>query len=102
MKYQILVNEVSVNELKEMITEAVATEVKRCIPTILEPADALLTRHETAKILKVSLPTLHFWTRDGKIRATRIGTRVRYRREDVEAALSDIDVIKYKKPLKVS
>jgi len=45
----------------------------------------------------VSLSTLHFWTKEGIVKGTRIGTRVRYRLTDIEAALVDIESFKYKR-----
>ena len=54
-----------------------------------------LTRNETAKLLGITLPTLHLWTKSGLIQGTRIGTRVRYRLADVENSLKDIQSIKY-------
>ena len=43
-----------------------------------------LTRSETAKFLKISLPTLHNWTEDGILKAYKINTRVRYIKSEVE------------------
>jgi excisionase family DNA binding protein len=67
-------------------------------PTVIESkVAAVLTRQEAAKILNVSLPTLHFWTKEGIVKGTRVGSRVRYRMTDIEAALVDIDTFKYRR-----
>lgn len=50
----------------------------------------LKSRKETARILNISLPTLHLFTKEGIIRAYRIGNRVLYKQEDIENALSVI------------
>mgnify|MGYP003717000603 FL=1 len=50
----------------------------------------LLTRKETAKLLCISLPTLHDWTKTGIIKAHRIGNRVLYKLEEVNDSLSEI------------
>ena len=47
----------------------------------------LLTRKETADILKISLPTLWAWTNKGIIPAYRIGNKVRYKKADILTAL---------------
>lgn len=47
-----------------------------------------LTRKETAAKLRVSLPTLHSWTRNGLLTAYKIGGRVLYSIEDVCNSLS--------------
>jgi excisionase family DNA binding protein len=52
--------------------------------------DQLLTRNDVAKQLRVSLPTLHDWTKNGKIKAYRIGNRVLYKPSDVSSALNSI------------
>ncbi len=55
----------------------------------------LLTRQQTAQILGISLPTLDDYTRNGIIPASRIGTRIRYKKADVYSALKEISTIKY-------
>jgi len=46
-----------------------------------------LTREETAKLLKVSLVTLHDWTKRKILIAYRIGNKVRYKKDEVENSL---------------
>lgn len=48
-----------------------------------------LTRHEVCKLLKISLPTLHRYTRDSILKSYRIGGKVRYKREEVENSLKE-------------
>ncbi|CCH55580.1 hypothetical protein BN8_04847 [Fibrisoma limi BUZ 3] len=55
------------------------------------------TRKITAKKLKISLPTLDDYTRRGIIRGCRVGRRVLYRPEDVDAALKEINSVKYQR-----
>ena len=50
----------------------------------------LRSRKETAKKLCISLPTLHLFTKEGIIRAYRIGNRVLYKQEDIDNALTII------------
>lgn len=49
-----------------------------------------LTRLEAAKLLQISLPTLHSYTRIGLIPAKRIGTRVLYSEDELRSALHQI------------
>jgi excisionase family DNA binding protein len=49
-----------------------------------------LTRVEAAKVLHISLPTLHTYTKLGLIPAQRIGTRVLYPESELKDALKDI------------
>lgn len=49
-----------------------------------------LTRKETALLLQVSLPTLTSYVKQGIIPANRIGSRVRFIKNDVLEAVSKI------------
>ena len=55
---------------------------------IIDTSSPILTRQETARLLKVSLQTLYNWTRDGVLKAYKIGNRhVYYKSDEVLAAL---------------
>lgn len=56
----------------------------------------LLTRYEVSKLLNVTLATLHNWNKQGRLSPKRIGAKILYSREQVMAALEDIDRLKYK------
>ena len=56
-----------------------------------KPDNDLLTRKETADILKISLPTLWAWTNKGIIPAYRIGNKVRYKKADILTALKQMN-----------
>ena len=79
-------------ELRGLIAETIERTVRPMIEQAVRPPHSpkLLTRQETARMLSISLPTLHEWTMTGKITANRIGTRVRYYQSDVEGALNQI------------
>lgn len=53
------------------------------------PVDKYLTRVEVARLLKISLPTLHRYTKDGILKSYRIVGKVRYKLQDVENALKE-------------
>jgi excisionase family DNA binding protein len=76
-----VVEEVLENKLKGLITPK-KTELK------------LLTRKDTAKLLCISLPTLHEWTKSGIVKAHRIGNRVLFKQDEVHQALSQIQTSK--------
>lgn len=52
--------------------------------------DGLLTRHETADLLRVSLVTLNDWTNKGILLSYRLGNRVYYKRSEIDAAMTQI------------
>lgn len=87
-------------ELKELFKEAVKEEIQvvlnqqREIST--ESNNKLLTRKETAKLLGVSLVTLHDWCLKGIIESHRINTRIRFKQEDIEKVLSNPRGLKFR------
>jgi excisionase family DNA binding protein len=84
--------QISPEEFRGIIADEVARVVRPIIEQVSQPVerDKLLTRQDTARYLGVSLPTLHEWTKTGKIVACRISTRVRYYESDVQNALRQI------------
>lgn len=84
MAHDLFISTFSVSELE--------TALKKVLTEILEnrhhlqpshDADELITREETAKILRVTLPTLHNWTKRGLIPHYKVSSRVRYKRNEV-------------------
>jgi len=59
--------------------------------------DTLYTRREMAIKLKLSLPTLSVYTREGRIRGKRIGSRVLYTEQALQDALKEIPITKGKR-----
>ncbi|MFY0643172.1 MAG: helix-turn-helix domain-containing protein [Bacteroidia bacterium] len=49
----------------------------------------LYSRKETADLLQISLPTLHHYSKNGYIKAKRIGNSIRYSWEDIQESLKD-------------
>ena len=96
MENQVLIQKTSLAELRAMISDTL-DECLRPVAIEKKILSTVLTRQEAAKMLHVSLPTLHFWTKEGIIRGTRIGSSVRYRLPDIEAAMVDMDSLKYKR-----
>ena len=57
-----------------------------------EKTKQILTRQQVCKLLGISLPTLHSYTKEGLVRAFRLGHKVRYKYDDVIDALKQIKV----------
>ena len=96
MENQVLIQKVTLPELQEMFSDLLEQYLRPAAPGEAK-ISSVLTRKDAAKMLNVSLPTLHFWTKEGVIKGTRIGSRIRYRLSDLEAALVDIETFKYKR-----
>jgi excisionase family DNA binding protein len=67
------------------IDVVVENRLKSFTPKPSTPSDAeeFLTREEVAKLLKISLVTLHDWTNRDLLKSYRIGNKVRYKRNEV-------------------
>lgn len=76
--------------------ESLLLDIKHKAPTPSAPNDAeeYLTREETAKLLKCSLPTLWEWTRKDLLQSYRIGNKVRYKRSEVMSSPKAINAKK--------
>lgn len=71
-------------ELKEMIHETVKEALSEFKDEFRrEQRKELLTRKKVAELLRISLPTLHQWTKDGKLKAYRKSGRVNYKEEEI-------------------
>lgn len=82
-------------EFHKLLSTLIQTTVEIAVVNAtshLQPKETteVLTRKQTAGILGISLVTLNGWTREGKIVGYRIGSRVRYKRHEVENALQTI------------
>lgn len=64
-------------------------EIRQAITDLkpTEPKATLLTREQTAKMLGVSKVTLYHWTKQGKIKAYKIGSQVRFKESEIITAL---------------
>ena len=79
--------------IKNVLTEAVIDAVKDQINPEKKHF-SLYSRIATAEMLCISLPTLHEWTKQGVIKANRIGNRVLYKLEDINEALKEVQTSK--------
>jgi len=56
-----------------------------------------ITRKEAAGILKITLPTLHDWTKQGWLQSYKLGNRVLYKKQEIENSIEQVSFHKYKK-----
>jgi excisionase family DNA binding protein len=98
MQQQILLSPITLNEFRDVISETVNTEISKWKHSFAPPAPAeFLTRKETTALLGISLVTLGDWTKQGIVQSYRIGTRVRYKRAEIETALLKTTNLKTKR-----
>lgn len=91
----IILHSTTKEELAELMREVVQSELASLKPHQENNSTTFYTRKDVAKMLNISLPTLSEWTKDGTITAHRIGSRVRYKHEDIQQALKEINTLKF-------
>ena len=74
----------------EQFKNELLAEIKQLLETfnsLQMEQDEILSREQTAELLKISLVTLWKWTNNDIIPAYRIGKKVRYKKSEVLASL---------------
>lgn len=94
---EILFTGIKVHELLERIGQLIDSKIG-ILPTKNTPTQSdYITRAETAKMLKITLPTLHDWTKSGYLKAYRMGFRVLYKESEIVLAMEKVPSFKHKK-----
>lgn len=88
-----LIENISTDELIESIRLVVKQEIANL--QLQKSIPKYYTRKEVSELLKITLPTLFEYTRSGKIKGSRVGSRVLYSEDEVMRAVKDIATIKY-------
>jgi len=83
------IESISVDELADIIAEKLVDKLEKRIGTLISKQndEELLTREETAMMLKTSYTTLWDWTKKEKLIAYRLGNRIYYKRGEIMKAL---------------
>lgn len=82
-----------IEQLKTEISEDVFNKISGLLEkaqTTTTPPTEFITRKQAANLLRVSLPTVNDWTKTGKIKGYRIGSRIRFKRHEIENSLAQI------------
>jgi excisionase family DNA binding protein len=83
-------------DLKRILRE-VLKEIQSLTPVREQSKSNYLNRFEVVKLLRISLPTLSNWTKEGILQSYRIGNRVLYREDEVNSSLQKVRNLKYKR-----
>jgi hypothetical protein len=89
----ILLKEVNPQQLTETILKGVETQINDLKKTFSpkEPDD-FLTRMEVAKLLKISLTTVHEWSNTSILKMYKVGNRSYFSRKEIESTLFSSNV----------
>lgn len=85
----LVLNSVDLKDLENLFEKILDDRLRKLEPRSKSDT-VLLTRAETAKFLRISLPTLNEWTKEGIVIGHRIGNRVLYKKVELENALTQI------------
>lgn len=93
----IILSGLTLNDLLEKIGEVVENRLGKSVPQKQEIQSDYLSRKEVSKLLKITLPTLHDWTKQGILKSYKIGTRVLYKETEVKQTLERVPLFKNRK-----
>ena len=95
MEHGLIIQPVNLDQLYEGFREIVRSEIKQLETP--KKDTVYHTRKEAQKTLKISMPTLDEYTRKGIIQGSRLGSRILYTQEAIEAAVKQIPETKYQR-----
>lgn len=93
----IILSGLTLDDLLLRIKEIIDTKIGSQPPKQTQEQSEYITRKEVAKLLKVTLPTLHDWTKLGWLQSYKIGNRVLYKQTEVEESVQQVLFHKHKK-----
>ena len=88
---QIYLQGVTLEQFKTVILHGVEERLKELVKTPEKEEVKYLTRFEVAKLLSISLPTLHDWSRKKILNPYRMGCRVYFKSDEIEKSLKRIN-----------
>ena len=87
-------------ELLEDIRSMLREELQQFKAEPTKQSDELMDTRSVCKYLGISAPTLRRFVREGHLQAYRIQTTIRYKRSEVEKALTNVRYLKHaRKPI---
>ena len=86
------------SDLKKMIREVLDEKLKSVPePKKITQNITYLNRFEVADRLRISLPTLNNWSKEGIVQSYRIGNRVLFIEDEINSALKVVRNLKHKR-----
>ena len=84
MTTSILVQNVSPDDLKDLIKEGIKSQLDDFVKELqVHNPDELLTREQTCEFLQIDSSTLYHWTNKGKVTAYGIGGRRYFKKAEI-------------------
>jgi len=94
---KIILHSTSLKDFQTIIGDIIEDKLRQFKPEPPPPTNGeYATRRDVCERLKISLATLHYYTKDGTLKGYRIGGRVLYKLAEIEQAVKQIETVKYK------
>jgi excisionase family DNA binding protein len=93
---QIVLSEITLEELCVAVAEKVMNKFAEKQKEKINKNTEYITRKEAAQLLKISLPTLSKYGKQGRIPSYRIGGNIRLKKSDIDQMVNDSLRFKYK------
>jgi len=77
------INEISVDELADKVADKLLIKIKDFIQIESKKTDLLLTRKEVSAYFKISVVTVHEWTKKRRLHPYKVGNRVFYKKQEI-------------------
>jgi len=95
MEKTIILHGLTPSDLKTLIEKAVEEKVSDLLSSLIssnikKQQAGYITRSEVCSLLRITLTTLHQWTKDGRLHSYKIGSRVLYKSSEVETSVISI------------
>ncbi|MCW3786840.1 helix-turn-helix domain-containing protein [Plebeiibacterium sediminum] len=92
MTSQIQFISISPEQLQDAIIKGVKTQLEE-LKKDFQPKEPTewLTRNDLKQLLKVDLSTIHNWCKKGKLKSYGIGSRVYFKRSEIEEMLTPLN-----------
>ena len=86
---QFILTTENIKELQEVFIQGVREELKNILKSTnpLKKEEEYLTRKEVKELLKIEYTTLSRWSESGKLKSYGIGSRVYYKRSEIDNCL---------------
>jgi excisionase family DNA binding protein len=95
----IILHSTPLKDFRDIIGSIVEEKLQQFRPAETPQTNAngeYLTRKEVCDLLKISLSTLHYYSKDGTLQSYRIGGRILYKSVEVQNSVQSILSTKYK------
>ena len=87
----VTITQITPQELEVLINNAVSRALASIMPIPKPQTSGYITRSRVCELLHISLPTIHSWMKQGKLKPYHIGRRTLFKESEVMEAVKPID-----------